>query len=192
MAFIIFRQAIRNAARFSLYSNVFGIIGLKYFVILKQLTAKTQICKEYYGYLCRLYSYLLTFFLFAPDTFIIIFAIMFLIISVIWIIGIKSILVNDVRAQLNRSNKWGEVPIGKTITLTFESDYFVEITKEIETKVKYAGVEKVVDYANQVYLFIHPNVAFIMPLSIFSNQVQRFAFLDFIKEKAVCASIETL
>ena len=67
--------------------------------------------------------------------------------------------------------------------MLFEDEMIIDITTNVETKMKYLNLERIEYDNNLLYLFFSPLQAFILPLRIFTNSNERDELIAFIKSK---------
>lgn len=116
---------------------------------------------------------LLIFFEFVPLT----------ILSLLWVIGSKRIIIRSVKRNINRLKKEGRLPYEKQYVVKFQEEIIHEITSEEESKIKYSKVEKVIATENYVYVYLSSVHAIILPLKVFKDRIKMEEFLGFINNK---------
>ena len=80
--------------------------------------------------------------------------------------------------------KNGKLPYSNFATLEFYDDYFVEITENTKTEIKYDAIFKVrVNEQKAIYIYQNAVLAYIIPFDVFDSSVARDEFLDFIHQK---------
>ena len=87
--------------------------------------------------------------------------------------------------EIKKLAKYGKLPYGKDNSLRFGEDFFVEIEDEVESKIKYTSIEKIVCSEHTMYIFLSVLSAVILPFSAFKSDAQRSEFLAFINGKIV-------
>ena len=99
--------------------------------------------------------------------------------------GINRFGINiSIAIMKSRIKKDGKLPFGRNCTLRFDDDCFVSVADEVETKMKYAIIEKILCSHDTAYIFINAAQAEIIPFSVFEDENQRVAFLEFVSAKA--------
>lgn len=110
--------------------------------------------------------------------------IIFSIVSVIWFFSLKPLSLLFLKIHIKFMKKNGKLPYSDYAILEFYDDYFVEITENTKTEVKYDAVFKVrVNEPKAIYIYQNAVLAYIIPFAIFSSDDERRKFVDFISEK---------
>ena len=79
--------------------------------------------------------------------------------------------------------KNGKLPYSNYATLEFYDDYFVEVTENTKTEVKYDAVFKVrVNEPKAIYIYQNAVLAYIIPFDVFCSDDERIKFVDFINK----------
>lgn len=68
-------------------------------------------------------------------------------------------------------------------TLTWHDDYLQDTFSGNVFQVPYHHVEKIIENAGSLYLFIGPMLAFVLPLSVFRDGEQKTAFLALLADR---------
>jgi len=128
--------------------------------------------------------FLLIFWFNSKDTFALVgTAFVATIISVIWYFRAEKFLINNAKSSAKKIAEEGRLPYGEEIIMQFEEDFFIDITDDIETKVKYRRIDKIAAGDSAAYLYIDYDRAFILPFSVFDDERQKVLFLNYIKYK---------
>ena len=88
--------------------------------------------------------------------------------------------------------KYGKLPYGKDVTISFGEDSLIEITPETETKVKYTRIENIVGGTFAIYIYISAVQAFVVPVSVFPSIQEQDEFWNFIHDKWNAAKLSSI
>ena len=111
--------------------------------------------------------------------------IIFSIVSLIWIFSLKPLLLLFLKIHIRFMKKNDKLPYSNYATIEFYDDYFVEITENTKTEVKYDALFKVrVNEPKAIYLYQNAVLAYIIPFAVFDSDDERSEFIDFIKRKS--------
>ena len=111
-------------------------------------------------------------------------SIFYALISLAWFFLVKPMILLYLKCYLKRMKKKGKLLYSKNATLDFYEDYFVEVTEETKTEVKYQAVLKVrINEPYGVYIYHNAVLAYIIPFDAFKNEEERQEFLAFIHRK---------
>ena len=110
--------------------------------------------------------------------------IIFSIISVVWFFSLKPLSLLFLKLHIKFMKKNGKLPYSNFAILEFYDDYFVEITENTKTEIKYDAIFKVrVNEQKAIYIYQNAVLAYIIPFDVFYSSVARDEFLDFIHQK---------
>ena len=110
--------------------------------------------------------------------------ILFSIVSVIWFFSLKPLSLFILKLHIRFMKKNGKLPYSNYATLEFFDDYFVEITENTKTEVKYDAVFKVrVNEPKAIYIYQNSVLAYIIPFDVFVSDAERDKFIEFICQK---------
>lgn len=110
------------------------------------------------------------------------------ILTILWIGNSKKILLNSMRKNIRKMKKVGKLPYNKDLILKFTDDIILEITPNSEYKTKYSVIEKIAVAEDAIYIYFSSVQAFIIPISVFSDENEKKKFLDFIMSKTTNSS----
>lgn len=106
------------------------------------------------------------------------------IISVIWFFLLKPLSLLFIKIHIKFMKKNGKLPYSNYATLEFYDDYFVEITENTKTEVKYDAVFKVrINESKAIYIYQNAVLAYIIPFDVFDSDEDRNGFVSFICQK---------
>ena len=105
-------------------------------------------------------------------------------ISTIFFFVVKPLFLFLIKIHIKTMKKHGKLPYGKDVILRVEEEALIEITPEIETKVKYTTIEKIDTGKNAIYIYMNRLQAVIVPFSAFETETSRNEFLYFMQGKA--------
>ncbi len=110
--------------------------------------------------------------------------IIFSIVSVIWFFSLKPLSLLFLKIHIRFMKKNGKLPYSNYATLEFYDDYFVEITENTKTEVKYDAVFKVrINEPKAIYIYQNAVLAYIIPFDVLDSNAERDKFIDFIHKK---------
>ena len=110
-------------------------------------------------------------------------AIMMAILSILWIIFSKKILQKSMKKRINKMKKEGRLPYSNEAILKFDDESIHEITPNTESKTNYSLIEKVAVTEKAVYIYFSSVQAYILPVTTFSEEMEKQKFLEFINSK---------
>jgi hypothetical protein len=110
-------------------------------------------------------------------------AILMTILSVLWIGYSKKIMLRSMRKSIQKMKKEGRLPYSNKAILKFDDESIHEITPDTENKTKYALVEKIAVTEKAIYIYISFVQAHILPITAFSDEMEKLKFLEFIHSK---------
>jgi len=80
--------------------------------------------------------------------------------------------------------KHGKLPYSNASTIEFYDDYFIELTENTKTEVKYDAVLKIrVNNPKGIYIYQNAIMAYIIPFKAFNSNDEKSEFLNFINQK---------
>ena len=110
--------------------------------------------------------------------------IIFLIVSVIWILLYKPLIRLTLKSNIKKMKKMGRLPYNPESDTMFEDESFTEQGSGYKCEVKYTEIERIVVAENgYICLFTDVQRAHIFKFNCFKDETERKAFIDFIKEK---------
>lgn len=90
----------------------------------------------------------------------------------------------SLKAQIKNLKKHGKAAYSMESVMEFYEDYFIEITPENKSEVKYSAIERVSVVDNKMIYFHFNNIlSYMLPLASFESKEQYENFLEFIKTK---------
>jgi len=107
-----------------------------------------------------------------------------LILSVLWIIFSKNILIKSLEKNLKKLKKEGKLPYIKESEVKLDDEGIHINSSDTESKIKYSMVEKIVEAEKAIYIYIASIQAIIIPVNIFLDDMEKAKFLEFIHIKA--------
>lgn len=115
----------------------------------------------------------------------------FMITYIIWIAfypkHIKRTVVRRISKMLDEGKNKGL--LGKH-TFSFAEDGIVDITEESESKTKLSAIENIVESKEHIFIYIGAVAAFIIPLRIFKDEIQKVNFLKDLREMAAKSKLQ--
>ena len=111
-------------------------------------------------------------------------AIMMTIFSILWIVYSKKKILKSMEKGIKKMKREGRLPYSDEAIITFNDESIHEITPNTDNKTKYSLIEKVAVTENAVYIYFSSVQAFILPVSAFSEEMEKQKFLEFINLKA--------
>ena len=94
------------------------------------------------------------------------------------------------KRQINLMKKDGKSAYSPFAEMEFYDDYFIEITEDKKSEIKYTSIEKISVLGDKVlYLHVSNSSAYIIPISTFISKETFDLFMEFIKTK--CSRIDT-
>ena len=114
---------------------------------------------------------------------IIILAVLFTIISVLYNLLYNQVTARTLNRQVMDLDKEGRCPYNKHSILKFNNDSLIEISPTEESNVDYDTIEKIVEITGLLLIYISTLNAIIMPVSVFTSQEQKEAFISFLEDR---------
>lgn len=111
-------------------------------------------------------------------------AIVMVIFSIVWIGYSKKKILKSMEKRIKRMKKEGRLPYSNESILKFEDENMHEITPSTENKTNYSLIEKIAVTEKAIYIYFSSVQAYILPVSAFSDEMERQNFLEFINLKA--------
>lgn len=105
------------------------------------------------------------------------------ILSIFMISYSKKIILRSVKNRMKNMKKEGRLPYGYEATIKFDDENIYEITPNTESKTKYSFVEKVAVTEKAIYIYINSIQAYILPVNVFTDEMEKSKFLEFINLK---------
>lgn len=108
----------------------------------------------------------------------------FLILLVIFELGLPRFLVFSIKGQLKMMKKSGKMGYSPSAVLEFLDDRFIETTPENKTEHFYSAIEKINVISGKI-IYIHVNnvMAYLLPFACFESERQYDDFMAFIKTR---------
>lgn len=78
----------------------------------------------------------------------------------------------------------GRLPYSNQAIFKFDNEKMQEITPNSESVIKYSLVEKIAVTENAIYIYISSVQAYILPVTAFTDEMEKVKFLEFIKMKS--------
>lgn len=110
-------------------------------------------------------------------------AIMMTIFSVLWIGYSKKMILKSMNRRVIQMKKEGRLPYSNEAILKFDDEKIHEITPNTENIIKYSLIEKIAVTEKAIYIYFSSVQAYILPVTAFSDEMEKQKFLEFIKEK---------
>jgi len=110
-------------------------------------------------------------------------AILMTMISLLWIVYSKKIILKSVKISIKKIKKDGRLPYSNEAILKFDDECIYEITPNTENKTKYSLVEKITVTEKAIYIYFSSVQAYIVPVTVFSEEMEKLKFLEFINSK---------
>ncbi|WP_024294466.1 YcxB family protein [Lacrimispora indolis] len=114
-------------------------------------------------------------------------AIMMTVFSILWIGYSKKIILKSMNNRVIQMKKEGRLPYSNEAILKFDNEKIHEITPNTENVIKYSLIEKVAITEKAIYIYFSSVQAYILPVTAFSEEMEKLKFLEFIKEKGELA-----
>lgn len=106
------------------------------------------------------------------------------VLSVFWIVYSKKLILKSMRNGIKKMKKSGKLPYSDEALMKFDDEHIYETTSDSESKREYSSLEKISVTDKAVYIFFSSVQAYILPMSVFSDEAQKHKFLEFISVKA--------
>lgn len=116
--------------------------------------------------------------------------IVFTVLSVIWVIISKEILLYSLKKKIEKITKESRLPYAQEAIVKFDDEIIHEITKKSEIKMAYSVIEKIGVTEKAIYIYINFQMAFILPVTIFKDEVEKQKFLEFINSKVDSSKVD--
>lgn len=107
----------------------------------------------------------------------------FSIISILWIVFFKKIVLYNIKKSVCRTKKSGRLPYTENGTLTFDENFICDQAQTQENKTSYSLVEAIYTTNEAVYIYINAMSAIILPYRFIENQTVFNNFINFLQEK---------
>jgi hypothetical protein len=104
--------------------------------------------------------------------------------SILWIGFSKKIILKFMTIGIKKMKKEGRLPYSNEAILKFDDEYIHEITPNTENKTKYSLIEKIAVTEKAIYIYFSSVQAYILPVTAFSEEMDKIKFLEFINMKA--------
>lgn len=104
-------------------------------------------------------------------------------ISILWIVFSKKMILRNVAKNIKKVKKAGRLPYVKESILKFDDDGIHEIAPDTESRTKYSVVEKIVLTDKAICIYFSAAQAYIVPMNVFSEELERNRFLEFLHMK---------
>lgn len=112
-------------------------------------------------------------------------AIAMTILSILWIVFSKKIILKSMKKNIIKMRKDGKLPYSnEEAILRFDDESVHEITPSTENKMKYSMIEKIAVTEKAIYIYFNSMQACILPVIAFSDEEKKQKFLRFINMKA--------
>ncbi len=103
--------------------------------------------------------------------------------SILWIGYNKKMILKSMKNRMIQLKKEGRLPYSNEAILKFDDEKIHEITPNTENVTKYSLVEKIVVTDNAIYIYFSSIQAYILPVTAFSEEMEKLKFLEFINMK---------
>jgi hypothetical protein len=110
-------------------------------------------------------------------------AIIYAILAALWILMMSRLSNWMIKLTIKAFKKEGKLPFGGKVILQFDDEGIFEKNELAESKVKYGGIERIVETSDMIYIYIGAAQAFILPSHVFESETQKLGFLKFIADK---------
>ncbi len=110
-------------------------------------------------------------------------AILMAVFSVLCIAYSKKVILKSMNKRILKMKKEGRLPYSNDAVLMFDDEKIHEITPDTENITKYSLMEKVAVTEKAIYIYFSSMQAYILPVSVFSTEMEKDKFLDFINGK---------
>ena len=122
-------------------------------------------------------------------TFSIIYAILLLLFTLLYMVFFKKVLARNIKVQIKRLKKIGKLPFDPESTLEFHEDRMVEITALQRTEQSYSIFERICVVKDRYVLLYKSSVsAYILPVLQIKEQLNQEDFIEFLSKK--CTNVE--
>lgn len=111
-------------------------------------------------------------------------SILMTIISIIWIGFSKKVFLKSMNNRILKMKREGRLPYSNQAIFKFDNEKIQEITPDSESVIKYSLVEKIAVTENAIYIYISSVQAYILPVTVFTDEMEKVKFLEFIKMKS--------
>jgi hypothetical protein len=146
--------------------------GKKYFTTIKFIVP----------FIC--FMFLVIFYIAGSDFELILFeSILMTIMSICWIGFNKRLIIKSMNKKITKMKKEGKLPYSNEAILTFDNENIHEITPNSESVTNYSLIEKIIKTEKAIYIHINTVQAFILPVTAFSDEMEKQNFLEFINRK---------
>ena len=106
------------------------------------------------------------------------------IVSIFWVGYSKKMILKSVKRRIEKIKKEGRLPYSNEAILKFDDEGIHEITPNTENKFKYSLIERIAITEKAIYIYFSSVQAIILPVTAFSEEVEKLKFLEFINLKA--------
>lgn len=104
--------------------------------------------------------------------------------SVYWIAYSRKKIQKSMEKRIKKMKKEGRLPYSKEAIIKFDDKSIHEITPSTETKTLFSLIEKIAVTEKAIYIYFSSVQAYILPISVFSDEMKKQKFLEFINLKA--------
>lgn len=115
-------------------------------------------------------------------------AILMAIISIWWIRYSKKKILKSMNNRIKKMKKEGRLPYSNEAILKFDEEKIHEITPNTENITKYSLIEKIAVTEKSIYIYFSAVQAYILPVTAFSEEMEKLKFLEFINTKVELSS----
>ena len=101
----------------------------------------------------------------------------------------KKSMAKFVKKEIMNRKKQGKLPFEPNTVMEFYDDYFIDLTPDSKTEVKYSAIDRV-SVINDKYIYLHLDSAraHLLTSFCFESKEQYDSFVDFIKTK--CKNVD--
>ena len=110
-------------------------------------------------------------------------AILMTILSVLWIGFSEKLILKSMNKRILKMKRESRLPYSNEAILKFDEEKIHEITPNTENKTYYSMVEKIIATERAIYIYFSSVQAYILPVTVFSEEMEKREFLKFINGK---------
>ena len=109
--------------------------------------------------------------------------VIFTIVSILWVILYKKIILRNIKKSMRMMKKSGRLPYNINGTMTFDENLICDTAPTQETKTSYNLIEAIYTTNDAIYIYNSAVTAFILPYRFIENQATFNSFVDFLQAK---------
>lgn len=103
--------------------------------------------------------------------------------SILWVGCSKKMILKSMKNRIKKMKKEGRLPYNNEGILKFDDESIHEITPNTESKTNYSLIEKIAVTEKAIYIYFSSVQAYILPVTAFSEEMEKLKFLEFINSK---------